>query len=265
MTDCRSSHKSLITWIHTVYGQFPVMIISALVIPLLVSVASSQQQCPPWFVPANSSTGVSGGSCLCDELQWNQTRFEYYSIICSPEGKLNIYPGYCLSYNGSDNSLVAGACPFSLYNNFTFLTVPENVSQLEDEMCAPFHRRGQLCGKCVDPQQRGPAISRSMPCRMCNVKLGWLKYLAMQVVPSVLLFFLIMIFNVQFSKSPMNAFVFVCQAICNVPYYDAQLYSLLNFKSHKGYSGTVNILVRILKIFYGIFNLDFHYISLSEY
>lgn len=116
-------------------------------------------------------------------------------------------------------------------------------------MCALIHRRGQLCGKCVDQQQRGPAISRSMPCRECNVKFGWLKYLAMQIIPSALLFFLIVIFNVQFSKSPMNAFVFACQAISNVSYYDAYLYSL--------FSNTVNILVQILKIFYGIFKLRF--------
>ena len=96
-----------------------------------------------------------------------------------------------------------------------------------------------------------------MPCRVYNVKLGWLKYLALQVVPSTLLFFLIMIFNVQFSKSPMNVFVFVCQVISNVTYYDAQLHS--QFKSHQGYSNAVNILLRILQIFYGIFNLDFHY------
>ena len=224
---------------------------------LLVSVASSQQQCPPWFIPVNTSTGES---CLCDEVKWNKTRFEYNSILCTPEGKLNVYAGYCLSYNGSDNSLVAGACPFSLYKNFSFLTVPENMSKLEDEMCAPFHRRGLLCGECVDQQQRGPAISRAMPCRVCNVKLGWIKYLAMHIVPSTLLFFLIMVFNVQFSKSPMNAFVFVCQAISNIPYYDPQLYSLLNFKSHKGYSYTVNMLTRVLRIFYGFFNLDFHYL-----
>ena len=226
---------------------------------LLVSVASSQQQCPPWFIPVNTSTGES---CLCDEVKWNKTRFEYRSILCTPEGKLNIYAGYCLSYNGSDNSLVAGACPFSLYKNFSFLTVPENVSKLEDEMCAPFHRRGLLCGECVDQQQRGPAISRAMPCRVCNVKLGWLKYLAMQIVPSTLLFFLIMIFNVQFSKSPINAFVFVCQVISNVAYYDAQLYS--QFTSQQDYSNAVYILVHIQKTFYGIFNLDFHYLVYSE-
>ena len=128
---------------------------------LLVSVASSQQQCPPGFLSANTSTGVS---CLCDEVQWNQTGFEYNSILCTPEGKLNVYAGYCLSYHGSDNSLVAGACPFSLYKNFSFLTVPENVSKLEDKMCGQFHRRGQLCGECVDQQQQYQVVQCLAEC-----------------------------------------------------------------------------------------------------
>lgn len=207
--------------------------------------------CPPGFIPANTSRPGSGEperACSCGEV-WK--RFNTSKTVRCKDTGFEVFTGHCLTYSVSVNSLSVGACPYNTARETVVITIRHNISELGDTFCAPFHRKGRLCEECMEGFS--PSIAHSMHCKQCNVKFAWLKYVAMQVViPSSALFVIIVVCNVQFSSSPLNALVLFFQTFYACLYYDAKLNSLI------GRDGSV--FVHILMAVYRIFNLDFYYI-----
>ena len=78
-----------------------------------------------------------------------------------------------MTYNSTTETVEYGPCPYiANYNNFTavngvFCTqVPKNLSLLNDFMCGPLNREGELCGKCKDGY--GIALySYTLECSKC--------------------------------------------------------------------------------------------------
>lgn len=222
---------------------------------LVASGLSQQSACPPGFVPANASNSAAGGIlCTCSEV-WNHFNSSH-TVRCSPSGStIKIYTGHCVTYNESTNSFFVGACPFNL-NFETLVFLLSNLSEWGDEMCGPFNRKGRLCGECLSGFW--PSITRSMDCVRCDAKFSWLKFIIIQaVLPSCALFIVIVVLNVQLSSSPLNALVLYCQLMFGCLYYDIRLGSLVN----DGYSKPFDTLAQIMMHCYGIFNLEFLYLS----
>ena len=99
--------------------------------------------CPPWFIPDNTS--ITGYFCFEHDTKVN----------CSPDFTSLQY-GFCMTYNRKTGATEYGPCPYIAHYNTTayidvfHITLPSNVSSLNEFMCGPLNREGELCGKCKD-------------------------------------------------------------------------------------------------------------------
>ena len=63
-----------------------------------------------------------------------------------------------MTYNSSTGTTEYGACPYitrykyntTVVGNALYIELPSNVSILNEFMCGPLSREGELCGKCKD-------------------------------------------------------------------------------------------------------------------
>ena len=118
------------------------LLVSAAVICILVLHCSGQCQCLPDFISTDSpSNDHRNESCSCSEWLAPLKEFVEYNNGCD---HIMISFGHCLTYDEKTDSLYAGSCP---YNNHNRLTIPWNFSKLERVMCAPYNRKGKLCGE----------------------------------------------------------------------------------------------------------------------
>jgi hypothetical protein len=93
--------------------------------------------CPRWFVPIHNSTACKCGNALEGIVHCNSKTWKVKTHKC-----------YCMTYSSDNTSLVVGACWYSCqaekHSGSALYNIPLNVS----EVCNPFKRAGQLCGKC---------------------------------------------------------------------------------------------------------------------
>ena len=220
---------------------------------------SGPDNCPPGFVPANTSdqhTSSAGLPCLCSRV-WEEPDISHMMKCesnCSGN-YLTVFLGHCLTYDESKEAFFLGTCPYN--SKYVELVAPQNLSELESVMCKPYKRRGRLCEECMEGY--GISVGRSMHCKKCaSTALEMLKYLSIQVLPSTVTFLAIMVFNIKLSKSPLNSFVLYSQVVFSVIYYDPKLHK---FGQYYGISDSfVSTLASIAMATYGIFCLDFHYL-----
>ena len=61
-----------------------------------------------------------------------------------------------MTYDNATGATEYGPCPYianyntNSVNYVFFIQLPSNVSLLNEFMCGPLNREGQLCGKCKD-------------------------------------------------------------------------------------------------------------------
>ena len=61
--------------------------------------------------------------------------------------------GFCMTYNYSTESVLAGSCPYGYNSNMTnrrYSTLPSDPTQLNEKTCGPYNREGLLCGYCIE-------------------------------------------------------------------------------------------------------------------
>ena len=98
---------------------------------------------PPWSTPDNTS--ITGCSCVKHDAKVN----------CGPDFTFLQY-GFSMTYNSTTGATEYGPCPYIAHYNTTayidvfHITLPSNVSSLNEFMCGPLNREGELCGKCKD-------------------------------------------------------------------------------------------------------------------
>ena len=178
---------------------------------------AQQDVCPPWFVPDNRSS--TGCSCL------------HYStkVMCGPDFPF-IYLGFCMTYKNTTGATEFGACPYIghyktiYFDGFWYIQLPSNVSSLNEFMCGPLNREGELCGKCKDGY--GTALySYTLKCSKCwGHGYGWVLYWALELLPITVIYFLVVIFHIRATSSPLSALVFISQVVVytirlNVPFH----------------------------------------------
>ena len=144
---------------------------------------------------------------------------EHIHCYNKSEDWITVLEGYCISYNQKVNSIFGGRCPYNFFRECDKLIISSNLSEMQENMCGRYKRRGRLCGLCMDGY--GPSMSSTLQCIKCP--LGWFKYFMIQTFPSIILLLIIMIFNVQFSKSPWNVWILFCQVIFYGIDYDSTL------------------------------------------
>ena len=203
--------------------------------------------CPPWFIPDNrSSTG-----CSCSE---------YEAVKCGSDFPLLRF-GYCMTYNNSTSKTTEyGPCPcIAQYNNTTnvervwYIQLPSNVSLLNEFMCGPLNREGELCGKCKNGY--GIALySYTLECSKCwGHGYGWVLCFFLELFPITVMYLLVVIFHIRATSSPLSALVFMSQIVV----YTIRLNVPLHMYIENEVTGFPYVTLQVLLVLCGIWSLDF--------
>ena len=207
--------------------------------------ASTQNVCPPWFIPDNrSSTG-----CSCHTSPY---------IKCGLDFSL-LHFGNCMTYNSSTEVIEYGPCPYiARYNTTTVereldIQLPVNVSLLNEFMCGPLNREGELCGKCKEGY--GTALySYTLECSKCwGHGYGWALYFFLELFPITVMYFLVVIFHIRATSSPLSALVFMSQIVV----YTIRLNTPLHMYIENELTGFPYVTLQVLLVLCGIWSLDF--------
>ena len=218
---------------------------SLLLLFLFSLTTAKQDLCPPWFTPDNtSSTGSSYSS--------------QPTVRCCTDCLL-LHLGYCMTYNSTSKVTEVGHCPYiQRYNTtpvdqFLYIQLPKHVSLLNEFMCGPLNREGELCGKCKDGY--GIALySYTQECSKCwGHGYGWVLYYFLELFPITVMYFLVVIFHVRATSSPLSALVFISQIIV----YTIRLNVRLHMYIENTVTGFPYVAVKVLLVLCGIWSLDF--------
>ena len=214
---------------------------------LLFSFTEQTTICPPGFISDNtSSTG-----CSCHH--------SYAGVKCSSDFLL-LHFGYCMTYNTTTDATEYGPCPYiTHYNNTTvvdhvfYIQLPSNASLLNDFMCGPLNREGELCGRCKDGY--GIALySYTLECSKCwGHGYGWVLYYFLELFPITVMYFLVVMFHIRATSSPLSALVFMSQVIV----YTVRLNAPLHMYIENEVTGFLYVALQALLALCGIWSLDF--------
>ena len=208
---------------------------------------AQQDICPSWIIADNrSSTGCSSDSVVC----------------CGEETTL-LHLGNCMTYNSTSDTIEHGPCPYighystindNLYMGHVFyIQLPDNVSSLNEFMCGPLNREGLLCGKCNDGY--GIALyTYTLECSKCwGHGYGWALYYFLELLPITVMYFLVVIFHIRATSSPLSALVFMSQIVV----YTIRLNVPLHMYIENKVTGFPYVTLKVLLVLCGIWSLDF--------
>ena len=205
--------------------------------------------CPSWFISQayNSSSAI----CYCNN--------SLTGVKCFPI----LHFGNCITYNSSTEIVELGPCPYvSHYNTYTstaiidykvFYILPNNASLLNKFMCGPLNREGPLCGKCKD-KYAVALYSYSLECSKCwEHGYGWALYYFLELFPTTVMYFLVVIFHIRATSSPLSALVFMSQIVV----YTIRLNVPWHMYIENNVTGFLYIALQVLLVVCGIWSLDF--------
>ena len=167
--------------------------------------------------------------------------------------------GSCMTYNNATKSTEAGPCPYIAHysttrgDHFVYIQVPNNVSLLNEFMCGPLNREGSLCEKCKDGY--GTALySYTLECSKCwGHGYGWVLYYFLELFPITVMYFLVVIFHIRATSSPLSALVFMSQIVV----YTIRLNVPLHIYIENRVTGFPYMALKVLLVLCGIWSLDF--------
>ena len=204
--------------------------------------SASQDICPPWFI--NSTSG-----CVCDR------HYAHREVVCGSTSTL-LYIGYCMTYDSISGLSALGKCPYiakyTISDN-VYIQLPDNVLNLNEFMCGPLNREGTLCEKCKDGY--GIALySYTLQCKKCwGHGYGWALYYFLELFPITVMYFLVLIFHIRATSSPLSALVFMSQIMV----YTIRLNIPLHMYIENRVNGFPNVAINVLLVLCGIWSLDF--------
>ena len=230
--------------------QAMVVLLLNLLLSFTVQTTAQQDVCPPWFIPDNSSS--TGCSCISELHRY---------IKCGSDFPL-LRLGNCMTYDSENGATEVGPCPYVAHYNITivdyefYIQLPDNVSLLNEFMCGPLNREGTLCGKCKDGY--GIALySYTLECSKCwGHGYGWILYFFLELFPITVLYFLVVIFHIKATSSPLSALVFMSQILV----YTFRLnltFHLYIENEVQGLSYVSYVAFQVLLTLCGIWSLDF--------
>ena len=159
------------------------------------SLMSSSGPCAP---------GYEGNSCYCAVHQ--------YKGLHRCNGKRTfVIPGYWVGECGN-GTLCTGSCPFGFcsYNGSKDYKLPGTMSELDEYICGDA-RTSLLCGEC----QSGYSVNYHSHSYTCaandSCKFGWLMYIVSELLPLIVVFVVVITFNINFTSSAINGFILFAQ------------------------------------------------------
>lgn len=173
------------------------------------------QPCPPGYT-LYYIDNEKYGHCKCS----SDTDTPYIGIESCEEStfqalrKRGFWFGYKKNKPLSDSNFLSGYCPkgFCTYSNNIYLPQTASREELNAAVCRS-NRIGALCSQCKD----NTSVYYHSPIFKCGHQdlchLGWLFYIASDIVPVTILFLIIITFNIPLTSGSMNSFVFYAQSI----------------------------------------------------
>ena len=173
--------------------------------------------CPTGYYDFSSN----GTNCQCDTI-------DDRLMPCQPEKlTIELRVGYCpyeFDFDNTSNScshgfLDFGFCPYYALDvpmaNRMFMKVPQYMTpaNFNDYFCSSLNREGPLCKNCK--KGYGPAVySMELACGECShsgTKMAAL--LTLNIIPTILLFVIIMVFRVSAASGAMLVYVLYSQLV----------------------------------------------------
>ena len=209
----------------------------------LEQTTAEQDVCPPWF---NDTSSPGSSSSL-------------HGIVKCYSDSLLLRLGNCMTYNSTMDVTKVGSCQYVQHLNITsvdqvlYITLPYNVSLLNESMCGPLNREGTLCGKCKDGY--GVALySYNLECSKCwGHGYGWVLYFFLELFPITVMYFLVVIFHIRATSSPLSALVFMSQIVVYTVRGNAHLYTFIA----NIVTGFPYVVLQVLLVLCSIWSLDF--------
>ena len=222
-----------------------------------VKIYFNVSHCPPGYIFYHGTS-----SCQCsatmDCTHW------YNGILgCNDTAMAALVtPGFWMGYIGnkegdeSADNLYTSDCPLGYCNVFyqdnensngRFSQVKSNATKngLEEVICAD-NRQGTLCGECV-PGTSVYYHSSSYQCnKNKNCHLGFLFYVVSELIPVVVLFTIVLYFNISFTNGSAYSIVFMVQQFRSL---EITVQGAIHYQSQ--------ILLTIANTVYNILNLNF--------
>ena len=165
---------------------------------------------------------------------------------------------YCM-IKMSSGELLAGSCRYgyqqnsSLVYNRIYTLLPEDPNEIQ---CQQYKRKGLLCGKCIE--EYGPPVYSfkfTLKCSKCSnmsPAVATALYLALELVPVTIYFFLIVTFRINVMSDPLLGYIFFCQVHARTAQVFLSVqYSILTYVAQPG-----QVVLRLLSFLSGIWSLD---------
>ena len=213
---------------------------------LMLMASQCRAECPIWTHNSTNDT------CKCGRLLGGL-------VHCDPETlQVSVQLCYCMTYNEHIKELVLGFCMYTCEkrDKLKCLQTSEiktnDTRLLNQEICGPYHRKGQLCGNCTEGHGL-PVYSYSLECVPCSeseFKQNLLKYIAVAFLPLTVFYFFVILFKISISSGNMVGYILTCQ-IFTLPLLTR---FLLNISSNYAFTSGY---IKFLTSCFSIWNLDF--------
>ena len=170
--------------------------------------------------------------------------------------------GYCATYDEDTRILsllpMCGYFQYGVYNVTTpgYIQLPTVLTELNDYMCSPLHRKGIVCSECTDGF--GPSLTSYWHrCASCtDVWYGVPLALLIQLIPITVLYFVVVAFQIRLTAPPMPCFIMFAQ-LCHIGYEAVHPVGqlMLMYETKDGHLRLLDF--NIVYLLYAMFNLDF--------
>ena len=197
--------------------------------------------------------------------------FPFWPLRC--DGKfVSVDSGQILTYDSRKELISSIMIRYEYLGGYNktktgHILLPDDISELNQYMCAPLNRKGYLCGECRSGY--GPAAFLASCTNVCHFcRDTWhdiILYLSLEIIPVTVFYLLILIFQIQLTSAPMTCFIMYSQLIVLAFYQECASQSAPTLFSQVKFTYTEGITLRagtkVLLTLYGMFNLDFfHYV-----
>ena len=208
-----------------------------------VNINVDLQPCPPGFKLKEMSCKCAGRyirAIDCDQERFIASILENNWIGKIESNNSYYFVSFCPPYYCSSKSVL----------------LPKKSSEINDKLCAPNHRKKTMCGECIDGF--GVAVNsptyKCVKCTSSNMGGNIVTYIAAVYIPLVVLFTVIILFNIRLTSGPANAFILFCQVIAGT--FDLDADGQISITETTG-NVTAENLDEAYQLIYGVFNLQF--------
>ena len=186
--------------------------------------------------------------------------------------------GFCITYNQTTNIASIALCPYFQPEVFTvtehkgahYITLPENVSDINDFMCRPLNGKGRVCSECVEGY--GPTVmSAGFDIQCSNCTGAWYGiplFLFLEFFPITLFYlaiFIIVIFQINITSGSITCFIMYSQLLIISFDHIASGYDIDISNTLLTATPNSKLFLKILLTIYDIWNFCFFYYFIPSF